>query len=148
LQLLNKAIEELIAQKWPRGKPDGLRLCVESGNNKTYDGYKDRVVIRSSNKNAPTVVDQGKNVLEKKGEVEPKIPYAGSYVVGLITLWAQDNNFGKRINANLLGVQFVRDGVPFGPASADPETDFEVVPDAPAATGAAAIDAGEVDWMK
>jgi len=29
-------------------------------------------------------------------------------------LWAQNNQYGKRINAQLDGVQFVRDGDPFG----------------------------------
>jgi hypothetical protein len=86
------------------------------------------------------VIDNGKNELRIGSDgVEPKIPFAGSYVVGLITLWAQDNQFGKRINANLLGVQYVREGTPFGPGAVDVETDFETVPDAPGPTGGAAI---------
>jgi len=40
--------------------------------------------------------------------------YAGCYVNAIVVLWAQNNNYGKRINANLLGVQFVADGSPFG----------------------------------
>ena len=32
----------------------------------------------------------------------------------VIDVWAQNNQYGKRINAQLDGVQFVRDGEPFG----------------------------------
>ena len=31
----------------------------------------------------------------------------------VIEAWAQDNGFGKRINASLGGVQFVKDGAAF-----------------------------------
>jgi len=40
-------------------------------------------------------------------------------------LWAQDNQFGKRVNAELLGVQFVRDGEPFGGGKPATPEDFE-----------------------
>jgi hypothetical protein len=39
-----------------------------------------------------------------------------------IELWCQDNNYGKRINASLRGVQFLKDGEAFaggGVANAD-----------------------------
>ena len=31
----------------------------------------------------------------------------------IVELWAQDNNYGKRINASLAGVQFAKDGEAF-----------------------------------
>ena len=45
---------------------------------------------------------------------DDNVIYGGCYVNAIIELWAQDNNYGKRINANLLGVQFHKDGEPFG----------------------------------
>jgi hypothetical protein len=146
LETLKKAVADLITTKWPRGRPADLKLCIEDGNSKQYDGYKDRIVVRSANKNRPVVIDNGLNELklDASGQ-EPKIPYAGGYVIGMITLWAQDNQFGKRINANLLAVQWVRDGTPFGPGAVDVETEFEVIPDAPAAVGGAAISA-PAEW--
>jgi hypothetical protein len=57
-------------------------------------------------------------------------PYSGCYVNAVIELWAQDNKFGKRINASLMGVQFLRDGQRLsggGVASAD---DFQAIPEA------------------
>ena len=43
---------------------------------------------------------------------EDGVIYDGCYVTAIIGIWAQDNKFGKRINANLLGVQFKKDGDP------------------------------------
>jgi hypothetical protein len=49
-------------------------------------------------------------------------PYAGCYVNASVEVWVQDNQWGKRVNCTLRGVQFLRDGDAFGggaPASAD-----------------------------
>ena len=78
------------------------------------------------------------DVYERGFEVEEKedrsplteadgVIYAGCYVNASIEFWAQDNNFGKRINAQLRGVQFNGDGDAFSagrPADAD---EFEEV---------------------
>ena len=50
---------------------------------------------------------------------EDDVVYGGVIVNVLIRPWAQDNKFGKRINANLVAVQFVRDGERFGQARPD-----------------------------
>ncbi|WP_244126983.1 ssDNA-binding protein, partial [Xylella fastidiosa] len=52
-------------------------------------------------------------------------PYAGCYVNANIELWAQDNNYGKRINASLGGVQFLRDGEAFAGGGVASVEDFE-----------------------
>ncbi len=77
----------------------------------SYDGYEGCDFIScNNNKTRPTVVDRnGSPLVEADGK-----PYAGCYVLGHITLWAQDNAWGKRINANITGVQFLRDGDAFG----------------------------------
>lgn len=40
--------------------------------------------------------------------------YGGCYGTVLIRPWLMDNKYGKRINAGLVAVQFLRDGEPFG----------------------------------
>jgi len=45
--------------------------------------------------------------------------YAGCYVNAIISLWAQDNTYGKRINAQLEGVQFCNNGEPLGAGGID-----------------------------
>lgn len=57
------------------------------------------------------------------------IIYGGCYVNILIRPWYQDNKFGKRINAGLVAVQFVRDGEAFGDGRIDDEGVFDEVED-------------------
>ncbi len=45
-------------------------------------------------------------------------PYSGCYVNGIVDIWAQDNGFGRRLNATLKGVQFVKDGDAFSGGTA------------------------------
>lgn len=56
--------------------------------------------------------------------------YPGCYVNILIRPWAQNNSYGKRINANLIAVQFARDGERIGEAPIDDEGVFDEVEDA------------------
>jgi hypothetical protein len=62
-------------------------------------------------------------------------------VLAHISLWTQDNNFGQKINANLLGLQFLRDGDAFagGPAPSSVEEfgNLDAGADAPQGMGAA-----------
>jgi hypothetical protein len=53
--------------------------------------------------------------------------YSGCYVNMTVTLWTQDNEYGKRVNANLRAVQFVKDGEAFGVAPVDAEEEFDEV---------------------
>jgi hypothetical protein len=110
----------------------GDKLALHDGDSKpTYEGYKGNLFINASNKMAPLVIDGNLSQLkETSGR-----PYSGCYVNATIELWAQDNQFGKRINATLKGVQFLRDGQRLsggGVASAD---DFEAIPEAAQTTG-------------
>lgn len=40
--------------------------------------------------------------------------YSGCYVNIQMSMWLQDNNYGKRVNADILAVQFASDGDAFG----------------------------------
>jgi len=50
-------------------------------------------------------------------------PYSGSIANAFAKIWAQDNTFGRRINATLTGIQHVRHAPSFGggPPPASPE---------------------------
>lgn len=69
-------------------------------------------VNSAETKRRPTAKGRNKETLEKD-EVAAVI-YGGCKVNMLIRPWWQDNKFGKRVNANLIAVQFVEDGEPFG----------------------------------
>jgi hypothetical protein len=80
---------------------------------------------RSNESARPKVVDtNGSPLTQRDGRI-----YAGCYVVALVELWAQDNNFGKRINAQIRGVQFLRDGDAFSGAAPAGGDEFDDVSD-------------------
>lgn len=100
-------------------------VCLHNGNEKEdKEGYGDGTMfVTASRKTRPAVVDQKLITLTK----EDGKPYAGCYVNASIRLWVQDNEFGKRVNAELLAVQFVKDGESFGAGPVKAEDEFEPV---------------------
>ena len=114
---------ELLEDHFNGEIPKAVKYCYGDGDDKDYDGYEGMFYISTSNQTRPTVVDRDRSPLvEEDGK-----PYAGSYVNGSITLWVMDNQFGKRVNANLRAVQFVKDGEAFGVKPVDAEDEFDVV---------------------
>lgn len=92
---------------------------------KEYDGYEGHWAIKAANSKRPTVIDRDKTPLTEDDERV----YAGCYVNAIISPWVQDNQYGKRVNANLLGIQFVKDGEAFGDATVADVDDFDDVED-------------------
>jgi Protein of unknown function (DUF2815) len=63
-------------------------------------------------------------------EGDKEAPYSGCFLNTNITLWTQDNTFGKAIRANLRIVQFAKDGPAFsGAAPARAEDELEALED-------------------
>jgi len=129
---IEEVADDIAKEMWPKKRPPGLERCYGLANDdekkSQYDGYEDMFFISTSatQNTPPLIVDAGRNALVIKDGVEPKIPYAGCYVTASITLWTQDNQFGKRINANLRAVQFKKDGEAFSgvkPVDVDEELD-------------------------
>lgn len=126
---INAAIEGVAKEKWGAKASEVLRglraqdkVCLHDGDAKSdYDGYAGNLFVSARSATRPLVIDRDKSPLtEKDGRL-----YAGCYVYASIELWAQDNQFGKRVNASLKGVQFYRDGDAFaGGAPASPD-EFE-----------------------
>ena len=111
----------------------GDRLAVHDGEAKSqYEGYAGNLFLNASNKKRPLVIDRDRSILEEKDGK----PYAGCFCNVRVQIWAQDNDFGKRINASLLGVQFVGDGERLAGGAVAAPDDFEPIPEA--ATGEAA----------
>lgn len=102
------------------------KYFIKDGDEFEYDGYEGMWAVKASNNKRPTIINRDKSVITEDDE----IVYAGCYVNAIIEPWAQNNQFGKRINANLLGIQFVKDGEPFsdGGKTADAD-DFEEIED-------------------
>lgn len=102
------------------------KLAVHDGDTKAqYDGLAGNMYISAASQESarPLVIDANKSPLtERDGK-----PYAGCYVNASIEFWAQDNGFGKRINATLRGVQFLRDGDAFAAGRPADSDEFEAV---------------------
>ena len=105
------------------GKVPASKLCILDGDEIEYDGYEGMWAVKATNSKRPTVINRDKSPIVEDDD----IIYAGCYVNAIISPWAQNNDFGKRVNANLLGVQFVKDGEPFGDAVVANADDFDEV---------------------
>lgn len=128
---IRAAMTEVGKAKWPAGIPKGCTPCLKEGNTKDYDGYDDsNMFVSASSDKRPVIVDTDPTValVEADGK-----PYAGCTINASIRLWAQDNQFGKRINAQLTGIQFVEDGEAFGDAPLNPVDVFGAVAGKPSA---------------
>jgi len=126
---LNAAFTALARDKWA-DKADAIlkqlrvqdRLALHDGATKSqYAGFADHMFVSARSRTRPTVFNRDKSpVTETDGKI-----YAGCYVNASIELYAQDNQYGKRINAQLRGVQFVQDGDAFAAGTSAAEDEFE-----------------------
>lgn len=139
IAILKKTAKELANEAFGE-MPQGLKLCFGKGDNldKVPEGYEGMVYVRLSNTTRPAVANRRGNPVAPG---EDQWPYAGAYVNITCTLWVQNNKFGKRINGNLRGVQFVKDGEAFGQGPISVETEFEALDE----SGAGAV-GGADDW--
>ena len=120
-----KEIEQAIAlitkEKWKGKSLSEDRICLKDGDDTDREEYQNAYTIKAATKQKPLVIDRDKRPLSE----DDNVIYAGCYVNAIVTLWAQNNQFGKRINASLEGVQFVRDGEPLGGGGVDVD-EFDV----------------------
>jgi hypothetical protein len=133
LKQLSDAVIAAAKVKWPTKWEDmlkqlkaGDRLPVHNGDAKANSaGYAGRLYVNAGNSIRPTVLDRDKSPLT----ASDGRPYSGAVVNAFVEIWAQDNQHGKRVNASLLGVQFVRDGERLAGGSVATADDFEALPD-------------------
>lgn len=92
-----------------KGRIPNDKLFLRDGAESGKEGMADYYSIAASEDKAPDVINRDKSRINEEDDVV----YAGCYVNALIRPWVQNNKFGKRINANLLAVQFVKDGERF-----------------------------------
>lgn len=135
LKEIEAKIKAIAVDKWKdkgeavlKGLEKTDKVALHDGDTKPgYDGFAGNMFISASAKTSarPTVINKDKTPLTDRDGVV----YAGCYVNASIDFWAQDNAYGKRINAQLRGIQFAKDGDAFSagrPADAD---EFEDIAD-------------------
>ena len=114
---------ECVGAKIKRPAPD--KVCLRDGDHQEYDGYAGMMSLKAASSRRPTIIDRDKTpLIEEDGVV-----YAGCYVNIVVDFWVQNNNYGKRVNCNLLGVQFAKEGDSFGAGDTNVESDFDDLSD-------------------
>ena len=127
-------IKAVAEAKWGAKAPEVLKalnaqnkLCLRSSEEKAdLEGFEDGTLfINASSTKRPGTFNRDRSPL---AEDDNKL-YPGCYVNAAVEIWAQDNQYGRRINAELKGVQFAEDGEPLGgggaPATADDFPELE-----------------------
>jgi hypothetical protein len=118
---LDKVIEETIAQSGFKVAAD--KICLKDGDDSEFDGYEGNWALRTKATKRPTVINKDKTPLTEDDEVI----YAGCRVNAIVDFWVQNNQYGKRVNANLYGIQFAGDDEPFGIGPVDVTDDFDEI---------------------
>jgi hypothetical protein len=136
-KVLEAAVQAVAIEKWGK-KAQAIvaelrknRKCayvhepLKNSDGEVYDGFEGMYSLnagQSEMKLKPTVVDRDRTRITdgKLGR-----PYAGCYVNAIVDPWAMDNQFGRRINFQLKGIQFVKDGDAFGGGAPANPDDFE-----------------------
>ncbi len=126
-KLLDAAMLQAAKEKWEKDGEKIYNMLVDDGKvcyvkkpymnkkkGEPYEGFEGMHSLSTRNsKVQPTVLDRfGKPVGDKK-DIE-RLIYSGCVTHISIEVWAQDNSFGRRINAGLRGVMFASDGKRFG----------------------------------
>lgn len=115
IKAIEKELDGFILQTFGAGKaPKSLKItCFQDGDNKDCNGYENHMALKASTSRRPLVIDRDKSPITE----DDNVVYAGCYVNAIVSLWFSDHpTGGKQILANLDGVQFAKDGAPFGDA--------------------------------
>ncbi|WOK01441.1 DNA binding protein [Pseudomonas phage UF_RH7] len=124
--LIVERINEVLAQN-KNAKVAADRKFIRNGDDSARDEENGHWTVSARETKRPSIRDKDKSVLSPE-EALDKI-YGGCFVNVLIRPWFQDNKYGKRVNAGLVAVQFLRDGEAFGEGRIDDEEAWDDVDD-------------------
>lgn len=136
VQLIKDAQRKAAAFKWGDQATAVLtqlaaanKLALRSGDAKGGEEYTGKVFISANSKVRPRIVVSRGGVNVEIGENDPCAPYSGAKGNLIVDIWPQQHpKFGKRINAQWTGVQFVEHGKRFGGGRIARVDEFGIVP--------------------
>ena len=108
---LNGAIEGIIKTNLKGAKVPAEKRCLKDGNNSTRAEYEGYFTVSARNDNKPIVFKPNSN--DKAENMEESKIYSGCYVDAKISLWPQNNKYGKRVNAQLIALRYAGEGEAF-----------------------------------
>lgn len=136
-KLIRETIKAVAEEKWADKSAAVLKMLTEDKKlayvegeyrskktGEVYDGFQGMHYLSARNaKMRPTILDRFGNPVTDPAEID-RLIYSGCRVHAMIDLWAQDNKWGRRINATLQGVMFAGDGDSFGGSRVADAADF------------------------
>lgn len=128
LAVMTEALKsEKAAEKWLK-RESGLEgniskdCAIKDGDERDTEdeNYEHKIWIRAKSYKQPRILtDLGEETRDGEedlegNDLEGKVPYGGCFANVSIELWGQNNDKGKGLRCNWLGVKFVEDGEAFG----------------------------------
>lgn len=118
---IKKQIAAGIKENLKGAKVASDKIALKDGDESGRDEYAGHYTLKAANAKRPKVIGRDKSPLAEDDDVI----YSGCYVNAVVDPWYQSNAYGKRVNFNLLGVQFFKDGDAFESGSVADDDDFE-----------------------
>jgi hypothetical protein len=131
---LEAAMIAVAKEKWGAKAPGILTELKQKGrvafkeaplskDGEVYDGFEGMYSLNASSPTRVAVIDKDTSPLTP---ADGK-PYGGCFVDASVDVWAQDNSWGKRVNAKLRWVQFRADGDAFSGGAPVSQDEFEQI---------------------
>lgn len=103
-----------------------------------YDGYKEpgAVFVSAKSDQQPQLYGPDAQLLPPTANANQMF-VGGNWVSAIVRFWPQQNEHGRGIRCQLVGIQYIEEGEHFGADEIDAGTVFQQVPGAPAPTAPA-----------
>lgn len=120
--LVKEAMDELLKSN-DNAKVAADKKFIRNGDDQDREEYENHWTVSAREERRPAVRNQRGELVIEESKIADMV-YGGCYCNILIRPWYQDGQkvgkgYGKRINAGLVGVQFVKDGESFGEGRID-----------------------------
>jgi hypothetical protein len=109
--LVKEVMDGMMAEKKVKALPTDKKF-LKDGDASGKEEYEGAFTFNCREASAPVLLDERGKIVQAVDATRKF--YAGCYANVLVRPWFQDNQYGKRINANLMVVQFVKDGPQIG----------------------------------
>lgn len=124
--LILKVIEDILkANKNAKIAKD--KRFIGNGDDAAKEEYEGMYTVSARESRRPTCRNKDKSVIDQDEIAD--VLYSGCWANILIRPWFQDNKYGKRVNAGLVSVQFVRDDEAFGEGRINDDDAFDELDD-------------------
>ncbi len=101
---------------------------IRDGDDSEKDEYEKSWTVSAREERRPKCRDRAGELVEEIEDVREQF-VSGYWFNILIRPWFQDNKYGKRVNAGLVGVQFVKKDETFGDGAIDDNDAWDTVDD-------------------